>query len=89
MLRSVVFLMALAGPAGAQEFQQMPGVEYYCTGSGGERYELGAIICITASCQTWTARCDMSLNIPMWRKTQDGCPAVSLPVTERLARLRG
>jgi hypothetical protein len=53
--------------------------DYYCTGSNGERYELGEVICITASsCQVWLAKCDMSLNNPMWRKVQDGCPTASL-----------
>ena len=55
----------------------------------GERRELGEVICITASCQTWTAKCDMSLNNVMWRKLQDGCPAASVDPSpsERLQRL--
>ena len=53
--------------------------DYYCTGGNGERYELGEVICINASsCQVWLAKCDMSLNNPMWRKIQDGCPVASL-----------
>ena len=86
MFRYVMVFLAAALPASAQEFTRMPGVEYYCTGATGERYELGEVICITASCKTWTARCDMSWNSPMWRKTQDGCPGVS--VQQRLDKLK-
>ena len=61
--------------------------DYYCTGGDGERYELGEITCITASsCQVWLAKCDMSLNNPMWRKVQDGCPVAS--IIERIQALQ-
>ena len=60
------------------EFVPMDGVEYYCTDASGRRVELGQIICITAGCQTWMAKCDMSVNVTTWRKTQDGCLAASL-----------
>jgi len=61
-----------------QLYPTMPGVDYYCTDAEGKRVEMGQVICITASCQTWMAKCDMSLNNPTWRKIQDGCPAVTL-----------
>ncbi|MGJ8583217.1 MAG: hypothetical protein ACSHXD_03915 [Marinosulfonomonas sp.] len=53
-------------------------IEYYCRDSNGNRQELGTVICVTASCMTWMARCDKSLNVTTWRKIQDGCPAVGL-----------
>ena len=56
----------------------LPKIEYYCTDAEGKRRELGEIICITASCQSWLAQCGMSANNPAWRKLQDGCPGVSL-----------
>lgn len=59
-------------------YPPMAGVDYFCTDADGRRLEIGQVICITASCNTWMAKCDMSLNNPMWRKVQDGCPAVSL-----------
>lgn len=82
----LVPLLLMPGLAWAQEAQTMdrngympmPGVEYYCTDETGQRKELGEVICITAGCDTWMARCDMSLNNPMWRRIQDGCPGVSL-----------
>ena len=43
--------------------------------------ELGEVLCITAGCQTWMARCDMSVNSPTWRKIQDGCPGASSGVS--------
>ena len=52
--------------------------DYFCTGSDGERHELGEIVCLASStCQVWLAKCGMSLNNPMWRKVQDGCPVAS------------
>lgn len=76
-MRRIAQLIALLA-APALQAQTLPGVDYYCTGSSGERHELGAVICISASCQTWMARCAMSLNSPTWRKIQDGCPGASL-----------
>ena len=64
----------------AQLYHPQPGVEYYCTDRDGDRIELGQVVCITASCTTWMARCEIAgnNNLAMWRKLQDGCPAVSL-----------
>jgi len=64
----------------------LPKIEFYCTDSKGDRRELGEVICITASCKTWLAKCDMSLNNVMWREIQQGCPTAS--AIERLNRLR-
>ena len=68
------------------EFVPMDGVEYYCTDAMGQRAELGTVICVTAGCQTWMARCDMSVNVTTWRKTQDGCLAAS--VMDRLKAIK-
>lgn len=69
-------------------YPPLPGVEYYCTDSDGARAEIGQVICVTASCQTWMARCELaaSTRMAMWRKVQDGCPAVELSPAERLRR---
>lgn len=69
-------------------YPPMKGVEYYCTDSTGQRVDLGNIICITASCTTWMARCEMSANnnLARWRKLQDGCPGATL--LDRLQRLQ-
>lgn len=64
----------------ADLYPPLPGVEYFCTDSEGARVEIGQVICITASCITWMARCEMtsSNRMAIWRKMQDGCPGVLL-----------
>lgn len=61
-----------------QLYPPLPGVEYYCTDSYGDRVELGSVICVTASCQTYMVRCEMVAqgNMAMWRQVQHGCPTV-------------
>lgn len=73
--------------AAANDASKSP-YDYYCTGSDGSRHELGEVVClVNNSCQQiWMAKCDMSLNNPMWRKVQDGCPAATL--LERFDRLQ-
>ena len=87
MWRILIIWIALCGPAIGGDFKHvdksanappLPKIELYCTDAQGERRELGEVICITASCQTWMAKCDMSLNNVMWRKLQDGCPTADL-----------
>jgi hypothetical protein len=74
-MRALLVALALATPAAAQE-RAFPTP--YCTDGGGNRLELGELTCIAVSCTPpYLARCEMSLNSPMWRKVQEGCPAVS------------
>ena len=64
----------------AELYPPLPGVEYFCTNAEGNRVDLGGVICVTASCNTWMARCEMAASnrMAMWRKTQDGCPGASV-----------
>ena len=78
MSKTLPLLALLALPAAAQEVPPPAPIELYCTDGDGRRVELGGVICIRAGCDTWMARCEMSLNNVMWRRLQDGCPAVSL-----------
>lgn len=48
-------------------------IECYCTDSIGARVELGESICLDVGGRMFTAQCQMSLNVPMWRETQNGC----------------
>ncbi len=48
-------------------------IDCYCTDSTGGRVELGQSICLHVNGRAFTARCEMSLNVPMWRETGDGC----------------
>ena len=45
----------------------------YCTDRAGKRVELGDSICLVVDGRTFLARCEMSLNNPIWRELSDGC----------------
>lgn len=48
-------------------------IECYCTDSRGDRVDMGGIICLTVNGRSFTAQCQMSLNVPMWREIAQGC----------------
>lgn len=76
----ILILAALTLPALAQV--SGPGgktVDCYCTDSNGGRQELGDLICLQVDGKMFMAQCQMSLNVPMWRKISDGCLSSSLP----------
>ena len=54
-------------------------IDCYCTDSTGGRVELGQSICLFVNGRAFTARCEMSLNVPMWRETADGCVSAQRP----------
>ncbi|MTI17340.1 hypothetical protein E1162_08805 [Rhodobacteraceae bacterium RKSG542] len=76
-------LVGLTMPAGALEFRPPPakdGFSYpecYCT-NRGIKVELGDYSCLTIGSKQVFAQCQMSLNNPMWRTIQEGCPQASL-----------
>lgn len=45
----------------------------YCTDKTGTRIELGEVICLHVDGRSFNARCEMSLNNPMWREIGGGC----------------
>ena len=45
----------------------------YCTDKSGTRIELGQMICLQVDGRMFTAQCQMSLNVPMWREVSQGC----------------
>ncbi len=45
----------------------------YCTGTEGERYEMGESACLRVDGRSFLATCEMSLNVPIWRDTGEGC----------------
>ncbi len=45
----------------------------YCTDRTGARVELGETVCMYVDGRSFTARCEMSLNNPMWRDIGDSC----------------
>ncbi len=48
----------------------------YCTDTRGQRVELGQMACLIIGSRRVLARCDMSVNNPIWREESEGCPGV-------------
>ncbi len=65
-------------------------VDCFCTDTQGLRVELGETICLTVGGRAYMAQCDMSLNVPTWRDTGQGCFSSSLELTptQRLLGLK-
>lgn len=59
-------------------------IDCFCTDKTGSRVELGQSICLNVDGRRFTARCEMSQNVPMWREQKDGC--VTSNLIERLYR---
>ena len=81
-------LLAAAGPALCEGAGTSgAGIDCYCTDRSGARVELGETICLRVDGRAFLARCEMSLNNPMWREMQDGCATSHLfPATVPRAR---
>jgi hypothetical protein len=45
----------------------------YCTDKVGARVELGTTVCMQVGGRDFIARCEMSLNTPMWREISKSC----------------
>lgn len=81
MVRLVVILLGLFTlPALAQDAGRTPVIapDCYCTDKTGGRVELGEVICLFVDGRAFQARCEMSLNNPMWRPTGEGCESSRL-----------
>ena len=48
-------------------------VDCYCTDGTGARVELGQLTCLAVGGRVFMARCEMSLNVPIWRDTGNDC----------------
>jgi hypothetical protein len=48
-------------------------IECFCTGTQGERWELGDVICLTVNGRSYLAKCVMAQNVPFWRDQNQGC----------------
>ncbi|WP_299637270.1 hypothetical protein [uncultured Ruegeria sp.] len=66
LLMSTPVLADYVGPDGKTR-------DCYCTDTSGSRIELGEMICLQVDGRMFTAQCQMSLNVPMWREVQEGC----------------
>ncbi|WP_084615205.1 hypothetical protein [Roseivivax isoporae] len=85
MTRGVAALLVLlaAPPAGADATGGGRVIECYCTDTEGDRVEMGEIICLHVGGRSFTAQCQMSLNVPMWRELNEGCLSSSLAIEPR------
>ncbi len=73
-MRSITLaLLMLPTPALADATIGGKTVDCYCTDRAGGRIELGETICLQVDGRMFMAQCQMSLNVPMWRKVSDGC----------------
>lgn len=45
----------------------------FCTDGAGARVEMGDTSCLTVGGRQYLARCEMSLNNPMWREIAKSC----------------
>ncbi|MDD9727490.1 hypothetical protein PVV74_18700 [Roseovarius sp. SK2] len=70
MKRIFILLFALAPVLASAQGKT---VECYCTDKSGARVEMGETICMQVDGRSFMAQCQMSLNVPMWRKVSDGC----------------
>jgi len=78
---SLLFVTAIiTTPANSQTFEAPPAkeghyyAETYCS-NRGHYVEMGGLSCLRVDGRVFLARCDMSLNSPVWRMLQDSCPA--------------
>ncbi|MCO6381667.1 MAG: hypothetical protein JXQ91_05040 [Vannielia sp.] len=78
MKRLLAMLALLATPAVADGTMGGKTIDCYCTDSTGSRVELGQNICLTVGGRSFTAQCQMSLNVPMWREISPNCLSSSL-----------
>lgn len=52
---------------------KIPYPDCYCTDKTGARVELGTTVCMEVDHRSFIARCEMSLNNPMWREIKQDC----------------
>ena len=79
MFRVAMILVVLALPAWADVTG--PGgkvIDCYCTDTQGARVELEQEICLYVDGRAFMARCEMALNVPIWRDTGRACISSAL-----------
>ncbi len=68
-----LIIVMLLSPAAVADKKGVIWPDCFCTDKTGTRVELGQSICMSVDGRNFTARCEMSLNNPMWRETGDSC----------------
>ena len=74
-MRKLALLFALLATPMAADVTKPNGkvIDCYCTDKSGARVELGEMRCMTVGGRIFMARCEMSLNVPMWREVTNSC----------------
>jgi hypothetical protein len=81
-MRYILTLLVVAAPAVADTTTGGKTTECYCTDRNGARVEMGEMICLQVDGRMFMAQCQMSLNVPMWRKISDGCLSSGLKLPQ-------
>lgn len=84
-MKVLIALLPILAASAALADVKGPGgrtIDCYCTDSKGLRVDLGESICLFVDGRAFMAQCQMSLNVPMWRKISDGCLSSSLPQSQ-------
>jgi hypothetical protein len=77
-LETALFLVLLSAPLHAQQFDRPEPKagysypEYYCM-NRGVRVEVEEFSCLTVDGKSFEAKCDISLNNPIWRASDGSC----------------
>jgi hypothetical protein len=79
MRRIITVLALMPLPALADATMGGKTVDCYCTDKSGARIEMGETVCLQVDGRMFMAQCQMSQNVPMWRKVTDGCLSSGLP----------
>jgi hypothetical protein len=74
-MRMASLILAVAALPALADVKTPSGkvIDCYCTDRSGGRIELGEYICLQVDGRMFTAQCQMSLNVPMWREIRNGC----------------
>ncbi len=68
----IIIFTNIAFVASSEE-TKVKAPDCYCTDKEGKRIELGTMVCMKVDHRNFIARCEMSLNNPMWREIKQGC----------------
>lgn len=77
-------MAALSATSPALADWNMNGViiDCYCTDSSGGKVDVGEMTCLQVDGRMFMARCDMSLNVPIWREVSEGCYSSELELPQ-------
>ncbi len=73
MKRCLTIILTLTAFGAVGEEVKVKPPDCYCTDKVGARVELGTTVCMQVGGRDFIARCEMSLNNPMWRELSQGC----------------